>query len=389
MPGALAISPDLTAALALRAEFEADRGCFAEATASYTRATAIDPNFAQAWAGLAGLRKMTPDDAPWLREAQRVVSRRQPLRQEIPLRYALGKYFDDVRDYPTAFTNFQRANELTKQIAPRYDGRAWEERISNTTDYYDAPRIAAALPGAELSERPVFIVGLPRSGTSLAEQILASHPAVHGGGELPFWTRAAEGYESSAADASQRAAMRRHLAGHYLSQLEGLSSEAQRITDKMPANSLVLGLIHSTFPSARILYMRRHPVDTCLSIYFQNFGVSHSYANDLDDLAHFYAQHTRLMQHWLSMLPTRAILEVPYEGLIEEQEFWSRRMLEFIGLPWDPRCLKFSETERIVATRSRWQVRQRINPSSVQRWRNYESFVGPLRTLSPPDHTTA
>jgi tetratricopeptide (TPR) repeat protein len=383
---ALEMDPDLTSALALRAELEADKGHFPEAGALYRRATSIDPNFAQAWAGLAGLRKMTPDDALWLQEAQRVVGNRLPLREEIQLRYAIGKYFDDLRDYPAAFTNFQRANELTKQITPRYDAVKWEKQFKVTADFYEMRRIAELRPGAEVSERPVFIVGMPRSGTSLVEQILASLPSVHGAGELPFWTIAAAAYESAEADTNKRAAMRREFASSYLGLLEGLSSDAQRVTDKMPANFLVLGLIHSIFPNSRIIYMRRNPVDTCLSIYFQNFGVSHSYANDLKDLTHFYAQHSRLMGHWMSVLPKHAILEVPYEDLIENQELWSRKMLEFIGLPWDPRCLEFSETNRVVATRSRWQVRQKIDKSSVERWRNYESFVGPLRTLLEQDH---
>ena len=386
---ALGIDPDLTSALTLLAEFEADKGRFAEAGALYKRATSIDPDCAQAWAGLAGLRKMTAQDAPWLKEAQRVAGSRLPLRQEIPLRYAIGKYFDDLRDYPTAFTSFKRANELTKQITPRYEPQKWESQFKLRAEFYDIGRIAEARPDAETSARPVFIVGMPRSGTSLAEQILASLPAVYGGGELPFWTRAAAAYESSEAGPDQRAPMRRELASSYLGLLESLSREAQHITDKMPANSLVLGLIHSTFPNARIIHMRRNPVDTCLSIYFQDFGVSHSYANDLEDLAHFYAQHTQLMKHWASVLPRDAILEVPYEGLIENQEMWSRKMLEFIGLPWDPRCLEFDETSRVVATRSRWQVRQKMDRSSVERWRNYESFVGPLRKLLGQDHDAA
>ena len=386
---ALEIDPDLTSALALLAEFEADKGRFPEAGALYRRATSIDPNFAQAWAGLAGLRKMTPDDAPWLKEALRVVGSPLPVRQEIQLRYAIGKYFDDLRDYPAAFNNFQRANELTKQITPRYDAMKWEKQFEETANIYDMRRIADARLGAEVSARPVFIVGMPRSGTSLAEQIVASLPSVYGGGELPFWPIAAAAYESSEADTNMRAAMRRDLASGYLGLLDGLSRDAQRVTDKMPANFLVLGLIHSVFPNSRIIYMRRNPVDTCLSIYFQNFGVSHSYANDLVDLTHFYAQHTRLMGHWMSVLPKNAILEVPYEGLIENQELWSRKMLEFIGLPWDPQCLQFNETKRVVATRSRWQVRQKIDKSSVERWRNYESFVGPLRTLLEQDHRAA
>jgi tetratricopeptide (TPR) repeat protein len=163
---ALEMDPDLTSALALRAEFEADKGHFPEAGALYRRATSIDPNFAQAWAGLAGLRKMTPDDAPWLKEAQRVVGNRLPLREKIQLRYAIGKYFDDLRDYPAAFTNFQRANELTKQITPRYDAVQSEKQFKVTADFYEMRRIAEARPSAEVSARPVFIGPSPPRPTS-------------------------------------------------------------------------------------------------------------------------------------------------------------------------------------------------------------------------------
>src|SRR5262249_41889000 len=153
------------------AEFEQDKGHFSEAGTLYRRATAIDPNFAQAWAGLTGLRKMTPDDAPWLREAQRVLNSKLPLRQEIQLRYAVGKYFDDLRDYPAAFSHFASANELTKRIAPRYDALMWEKQFEATTaDSHALLRPGAAPLGAAASSRPVFIVGMPRSGTSLAEQ---------------------------------------------------------------------------------------------------------------------------------------------------------------------------------------------------------------------------
>ena len=130
--------------------------------------------------------------------------------------------------------------------------------------------------------------------------------------------------------------------------------------------------------------MRRNPVDTCLSIYFQNFDVAHSYANDLEDLAHYYTEYLRLMKHWSLLLPEHVMMEVPYEGLVVHQEAWSRKMVGFIGLPWDNRCLDFSRTNRIVVTRSRWQVRQIISKSSVERWRNYEDFIGPLLRLAQP-----
>ena len=140
-------------------------------------------------------------------------------------------------------------------------------------------------------------------------------------------------------------------------------------------------LIHVALPQARIIHMRRHPIDTCLSIYFQYFLNIHPYASDLDDLAHYYGQYVRLMDHWRASLPATTLLEVPYEGLIDDQEGWTRRMLDFIGLPWDPRCLQFHQTDRVVITTSRWQVRQKISNESVSRWHNYERFVGPLRRL--------
>jgi hypothetical protein len=155
------------------------------------------------------------------------------------------------------------------------------------------------------------------------------------------------------------------------------------VVDKMPANFLSLGLIHEALPDARIIHMRRNAIDTCLSIYFQHFKSAHSYADDLDDLAHYYGEYSRLMKHWRDALPADVMLELPYEGLVDDQEGWSRKMLQFVGIPWEPRCLDFHRAERSVMTASKWQVRQKINRSSVERWRNYEKFIGPLLCLPP------
>jgi len=149
----------------------------------------------------------------------------------------------------------------------------------------------------------------------------------------------------------------------------------------MPANFLYAGLIHAALPQARIIHLRRHPIDTCLSIYFQYFSHLHPYANDFDDLAHFYSEYIRLADHWRAALPATTLLEIHYEALIEDQEGWTRRMLDFIGLPWDPKCLDFHQTDRVVITSSKWQVRQKIHSASAGRWRNYEKFMGPLRRL--------
>jgi hypothetical protein len=168
------------------------------------------------------------------------------------------------------------------------------------------------------------------------------------------------------------------IAAQYEAELQRHSATALRVVDKMPGNFMHLGLIHAVFPQARILHTQRNPLDTCLSIYFQNLSSEHTYANDLDDLAFYYREYHRLMAHWHAVLPPEVLLDVPYEALIEDQEGWSRRIIEFIGLEWDERCLDFHETERKVGTASNWQVRQKIYKTSKERWRNYENFLGPL-----------
>jgi len=383
---ALEVNPQLVAATVFLAQLRADMGEFAEAESLLKRALAINPELPEAWAGIAALRKMTSSDAGWLAEAQRIAGNRLPPRQEAHLRYAIGKYFDDVGDFEQAFVNYRRANELGRRRGQPHD----RQRLTRTVDLIIRRHGRAAMNPARhdaaASSRPVCIVGMPRSGTTLAEQILATHPAVFGAGEMPFWSAASAMHASSALDEDAYGSLVRKLADDYLRLLEDLSPNALRVVDKMPENFMHLGLIRTAFPNARIIHMRRDPLDTCLSIYFQNFQTAHSYANDLEDLAHYYGEYLRLMRHWRQILGEGAILEVPYEGLVEDQERWSRRMLEFLDLPWDPACLDFHRTRRPISTFSKWQARQSISKSSVGRWRNYEKFAGPLfglRDLAP------
>jgi hypothetical protein len=172
------------------------------------------------------------------------------------------------------------------------------------------------------------------------------------------------------------------FARRYLQMLAEMAPGAARVVDKMPANFAHLGIIHAALPGARIIHMRRNPIDTCLSMYFQNFHIAHPYTNDLEDLAHYYEEYLRLMAHWHATLPAEAILDVPYEGLVQDPETWSRRMVEFTGLPWNEACLNFHQTSRSVSTFSKWQVRQKISTTSVERWRNYAAFIGPLLRFS-------
>ena len=326
---------------------------------------------------------MTHEDAAWIAQAQRIAQRRLPPRKEVLLRYAIGKYFDDVKDFEQAFSHYRRANELTKLYRASHDRPQLTRAIDLIIQAFDREWLSRSINRTRIdAARPVFIVGMLRSGTTLAEQILASHRDVFGAGELMFWTGASATYRSSAPEQAARASLLSALAHDYLRLLAALSPEALRVVDKMPGNFLHLGLIHAALPDARVIHMRRNPLDTCLSIYFQHFEAFHSYATDLEDLAHYAAEYLRLMRHWRSVLPAATMLEVPYEALVGDPESWSRKMVEFIGLPWDPRCIDFHRTERTVITASKWQVRQKISSSSVERWRNYAQFVGPLLRLA-------
>jgi tetratricopeptide (TPR) repeat protein len=378
---ALKIDANAAAAMVVLAEACTDGGRFAAAEDLLRRAVEADPDLPEAWAGIAQLRKMTPADAPWLAQVQRVAARRLAPRQEVYLRYALGKYFDDVRDFDAAFANYRRANELTKLYASPHDRQQVTAAADRLIRVYDGREADRPSIGGLDSTRPVFIIGMPRSGTTLAEQILASHPAVFGAGELAFWSNASAAHGPLRLDDGAGAPLIAHLGNEYLRLLGAMSAEALHVVDKMPANFLSLGLIHEVFPRARIIHIRRNPLDTCLSIYFQHFKSGHSYANDLGDLAHYYQEYSRLMQHWRRVMPAAGLLEVPYEGLVDDQEHWSRQMLAFIGLPWDIRCLDFHRTHRSVITASKWQVRQKMSRSSIDRWRNYQQFLGPLRNL--------
>ena len=378
---ALAVDPNYVEALSFLGELRADRGQFSAAEPLFRRAIEIRPDFAFGYSGIATHRKMTREDSQWLKGAEALLDKRLPLAQEISLRYALGKYFDDVKEYDDAFTHYRRANELAKRHAARYDGKKLTQRVDQIIASFDKSFVAERRDGASASELPILVVGMPRSGTSLTEQILASHPSAFGAGEVIFWDAAYDAYRDAEPAARNGADRMAGLARDYLGRLESLSGGAERVVDKLPANFLHAGLVHAALPRARIIHMQRHPFDTCLSIYFQNFFNIGAYAHDLGDLAHFYGEYVRITDHWRAVLPASALLEVPYEGLIGDQEGWTRRMLDFVGLPWDPRCLDFHKTDRVVITASKWQVRQKIHSASSGRWRNYEKFLGPLQGL--------
>jgi tetratricopeptide (TPR) repeat protein len=355
-------------------------GRFEEAESTFRRIIEINPRMTDAWAALAVTRKMTIADGEWLKSAEEIATTTIHPMEEANLRFAMGKFCDDVNDFAQAFQYFKRGNELLKAASEDYDRKERSRFIDGLIRVYSREAIAKiGVPGSS-SAKPVFVVGMPRSGTSLAEQIIASHRAAHGVGELDFWNSPALKKAGTTQGMLSEAA-RSKVAEEYLRLLERLDGNAPRVVNKAPVNSDFLGMIYSVFPNARVIYMRRDPIDTCLSCYFQQFLTGINFAFDLSDLVHYYREHQRIMEHWRSVLPPGFILDVPYEELVVDQETWSRKMLDFIGLEWDARVLEFHTNMRHVTTASAWQVRQKIYKSSVARWHNYEKFIGPLKSL--------
>ena len=374
-------APRNVTALVSMGQIAAHEGRFAEAEELFRRAAEIDPQSALAWAAQVSLRKMTRADADWLKRAEKIAAAGIAPQDEATLRYATGKYCDDVGDYPKAFLNYQRANELQKIAAQPYSKEGRSAFVDDIRRVYTREALARAAPGGSDSQRPVFVVGMPRSGTSLVEQIIASHPSARGAGELAFWSDAMRKHEQNLRGEAIADPLRKKLADSYLQVLAAQAPDGTRVVDKATFNTDYLGVIRVVLPKARVIYVRRDPIDSCLSCYFQQFPPDVNFAMDLADLAHFYAEHQRLLAHWRAVLPPGFMLEVPYAELLAQQELWTRKIVEFLGLEWDARCLDFTSTQRTVLTSSYWQVRQKMYKTSLGRWHHYEKFISPLLGL--------
>jgi hypothetical protein len=231
----------------------------------------------------------------------------------------------------------------------------------------------------------VFVLGMPRSGTTLTEQIIASHPAVHGAGELRDLMEVVQGntqaghFQPFPENLATLTPDTLHAWGRdYALRLSRRAPDALRITDKMPANYLALGLIPLMLPNAKIIHVKRNPVDTCVSCFTRLFNRHQDATYELNELGRHYATYSRLMQHWRAVLPASSFMEVQYEDIVADMQGQARRLIDWVGLPWNNACLEFHKTERNIRTASVTQVRQPIYSSSVERWRHYEKYLGPL-----------
>jgi tetratricopeptide (TPR) repeat protein len=382
---ALLRNPDYIPALFNLGGLLEERGERKEAIALYERALAINPRNWDSLARLAHARRVTPADGELidrLRQGLEVAGDDRSARET--LYFALGKAMDDLDRFDEAFKAYRVANELGKLRHPPYDPRATEQAIGNLIHCIDGKWIRAAATG--LTAAPVFVCGMFRSGSSLVEQILASHPLVAAGGELDFlpWlvARKLAPYPERATKAT--AEELEDLANGYLVMLRDLFPEAKVITDKQPENFLRLGLIRALFPRARLVYTKRNLPDNCLSIYFQQFDAHLSYATDLQHTGHYYRQHERLMAHWLDCFGD-SVHTVDYDDLVQSPEPVLRALLDFLGLEWDERCLEFQRTGALVKTASVWQVRENLHSRSSGRWRNYATHLGSLTATAAAD----
>lgn len=378
---ALEIDPAFVQAMVLLGELHADKGQFQQAESCYRQALSEEPDNPEALAAMSRTRKMSQADVDWKVQVERILDTRLPRRQEIYLRFALAKYYEDTAQYDEAFYAYRKANQLAAQSLCSYQADHHEAAISNLIEAYGAPWFDAVRGKGQDSSRPVFVIGMPRSGTSLVEQILASHGQVYGAGELSYWGKVLVTHETAMLTRTEEPSSPSELAAEYLLQIEKMNATCRYVIDKMPGNFLAAGLIHAALPNAKFIHMQRNPIDTCLSIYFQNFETPHVYSHDLEHLAHYFGQYRRLMAHWRELLPAGTLLEVPYEALVDNHEQWVSTLLNFLDLPWDERCLTFHDTQRNVNTASKWQVRQKLNRDSIEKWKRYERHVGPLIQL--------
>jgi tetratricopeptide (TPR) repeat protein len=375
---AVALDPNLAAAHGDLGALLVMSGRFTEAEAAYIKAVALEPTRVVHYAALAGLRKMRSDD-PILLEMEKlardVASLSQP--DQLSLHFALGKAYAACGEHERSFEHYLKGNAL-KRESLTYDERQMFGRLERIRYFFTPALMASRTGSGDPARVPVFIVGMPRSGTTLAEQILASHPDAFGAGERIDLQKAAGPTYPECVLAMTHGALT-NLGSNYVAGLAPLAPEAARIIDKMPNNFHYLGLIRLALPNARIIHMRRDPVDTCLSCFTTRFkGDNLPFSYDLAELGRYYRAYVKLMAHWRKLLGSDGFLEVDYEALVDDVEGQARRILGHCGLPWNDACLAFYETKREVRTASAIQVRQPIYRSSVGRWRPSASVLKPL-----------
>ena len=385
---ALQLRPDDTRALNNLANALDAQGRFAEAAGCYRRAIELRPDDAAAYYNLVNQQPLN-DGSPQsqavfeqlVRQSRRMD--RFSLPEQSALLFALGKALDARGEVDAAFESFSRANTLHRSTI-RFDIAAAERQAAAIAQQFGPPLLARLARAGSASQRPIFVVGMPRSGTTLVEQIISAHPDVHGAGEIGVLptlasrtrTSAGRGFPHWAAELSATDLER--LSEGYLGALEPLGGGKPRVTDKTIGNFELIGLIHLLFPNASIIHCRRDIRDVCVSCFTTRFSGGHPYAYDLQELGRYSRLYDGLMGRWRAVLPAERMFAIDYEALVEDLDGWARRLIAHLGLQWNDACLRFYESAREVRTASFAQVRRPIHQHSVGRWRRFERHLGPL-----------
>ena len=361
------------------------QGKFEAALAHYERAIAIRPAYAEAHFCRTEIKTYHPDD-PELTTLEALATRDNLPADKAPfIHFGLAKALEDCGDYTRAFEHLRKGNDL-KRRQIHYDESAVDKFFARIQKVFDAGVFGRFQGEGDPSSAPIFVLGMPRSGSTLVEQILASHPQVHGAGELADLDIAVKGVLNSGdrpgpypecVPALDGAALR-SMGEAYIGRLPAVANGKIRIVDKSPSNYLNIGLIRLILPNARIIHTTRDPIDTCVSCYSKLFASGQTFSYDLAELGRHYRRYAELMAHWRSVLPSGTMLEMSYEDMVDDPAGQARRLIDYCGLPWDDRCLSFYKESRPVNTASAVQVRQPVFRSSLQRWRRYESGIGPL-----------
>jgi tetratricopeptide (TPR) repeat protein len=383
---ALALDPDLADAHNNMGNVLKELGQLPEAQKAFLAAIQIDPSITGVYVNLADSKTFTPGD-PHLAAMEALAAKTQGLSKtdRMELDFALAKAYADLADHARSFVHLLAGNaQKRERIA--YDEAATMGLFARIEAAFTAERIAAKSGSGEPSGLPIFVLGMPRSGTTLVEQILASHREVFGAGELktldeilsemqgPDGANAAFPEFVAAADG----AFIKAIGSRYVAALRRLEPDVKHVTDKMPSNFFFAGIIHLALPNARIIHTVRDPVDTCLSCFSKLFSAEQNHTYDLGELGRYHRRYQALMAYWHRVLPKGRILDVRYEDVVADLEGQARRILDHCGLDWDARCLEFHRTKRPVRTASAAQVRKPIYQGAIGRWRVYEPYLGPL-----------
>jgi tetratricopeptide (TPR) repeat protein len=382
----LRLEPNQPLAHANLGTFFLEDGRRAEATVHYQQALHYDPNCIPALAAVTYYDLFPLEPEQLARMDALLADSNLPASEASQLAFGLAAHCDRAGDYDQAFAHLHRANGLRRRVAERtgnaFDAVRHRARVDEMIATCGPAFFQRVGTLGSATERLVFIVGMPRSGTSLVEQILASHPEMFGAGELPYLSKFATSLGSRLGEAYPGCLTRldvrtiQELADRYLEQITRRNGTAERVTDKNPLNFEHLGLIAALFPRARVIHCQREPMDVGLSCYFQNFR-DVTFSSDLSDLGSYYREYERLMGHWRSVLPL-PILDVRYEDLIDDVETVSKRLVSFCGLDWDDRCLSYYQKDRTVRTVSQMQVRQPVYKSSKGRCHRYAAHLKPF-----------